>query len=77
MEAKVAKVGEINTGGEVAEQRESSRDVQRAPLESLAECWSVHIWQETTSGCGKNHQEEGIITSLRANTGAKNSLCPH
>lgn len=38
MEAKVPKVCEINTGGEVAEQRESSRDVQRAPLESLAEC---------------------------------------
>lgn len=77
MKAKAAKVCEINTGGEVAEQKESSRDVQRAPLESLAECWSAHIWQETTSGYGKNHQKEEIITSLSANTGAKNSLCPN
>lgn len=38
-----AKVCEINTGGEVAEQKEKLQRCAEEPLESLAEC-DLHIY---------------------------------
>lgn len=37
-----------NTGGEVTVERESSRNVQRALLESFVEYPFGYIWEETT-----------------------------
>lgn len=55
--------GGSNTGGEVAEQRKLQRCAE-GPLESLAGAGPAPV--ASTSGYGKNHRKEEIITSLSA-----------
>ena len=48
---------EQSTGEERAAQRENSGDLQSVSLKSSAWYWSVHVYEETAWGYGKNHRK--------------------
>ena len=54
---------------ERAAQKENSRDVQRVPLEYLAEYWFAQACAENTWDQGKNHPKGLVGTVPRAHTG--------